>query len=87
MREVLQTFANRIEFKLQENDDKPHWNDLTFNLLHHMLNTSNNKLQLAVCSNDPAGVIKHSVNVAAYSMMLCDKAAALQLTKRTHNGT
>jgi len=74
MRKELAQFATRMEFTLQENDNKPHWSGSTQNYLHHALNRKNEKLQGAVCDNNHGQVIRHAVDLANYAMMLADNA-------------
>ena len=74
MRKQLEQFATRMEFTLQENDNKPHWTGCTQNYLHHALTRKNAKLLDAVCSNNHGQVIRHAVDVANYAMMLTDNA-------------
>lgn len=74
IRKELEEFSVRQEFVLQENDIKQHWSRCTQDYLNSKLQKSAHKLQNAVCSNDCGAVIKYSVDVANYCMMLADNA-------------
>lgn len=74
MRTELEQFALRMEHKLQENDNKPHWSGLTMNLLMHELTKKHARLLDAVCDNNHGQIIRHSADLANYAMMLADNA-------------
>lgn len=81
LRPEVADFAQRMEFVLQENDDKSHWSGETQNILNYNLEQARQKLHDAVCGNDHGLVIKYAVHVANYSMMLADNAANKQTRK------
>ena len=83
MRNELQLFAQRMEFVLQENDDKKPLSDCTQNYLEHKLRQHENKLQLAVCGNKHGVVMQEATHVAIYCMALSDNAKRLQTRAQT----
>jgi len=78
MRPEVIDFSQRMEFVLQENDDKSHWSEATQNYLQAKLEASQAKLHNAVCDNKHGEVVKQAVHVANYAMMLADNAVRLQ---------
>ena len=85
MRTELEAFAQKQEATLQENSNKPHWEDSSLHLILHDLERTVQKLHMAVCDNDFQAVCRGAVNVGNYAMMLHDNASKLIGQKRKKN--
>ena len=75
-RESVQWFAEQMEAKLGENDNKGGWDECQIDWLIHRLYQEAEELWREVRSNDKnyQNIISESADVANFAMMIADKA-------------
>ncbi|MFF2528553.1 hypothetical protein ACFVS2_06520 [Brevibacillus sp. NPDC058079] len=78
MREQVQWFAEQMESKLKENDHKGGWLECDYEYLIARLREESLELRVslesAITDEDILEVIRESVDVANFAMMIADKA-------------
>ena len=77
MRTAVKTHAQRMEFRLQENDSKQPWIEMTQNYLFMRATLTLERLKDAVCANNHGKVMEEGTNLSNYGMMLTDNATRL----------
>lgn len=72
VRDSVQWFAQIMESKLQENDDKGGWDGCDLQYLSMRLTQERKELASAIKSGDKEKIIKECADVANFCMMIAD---------------
>ena len=73
-RSEIAEHALRMEFVLQDNDDKSHWSGMSLHSLDEHLRKHTARMTDAVCKNDLNAIVRIATHISNYAMMLSDNS-------------
>ena len=77
MRDEVRQFAELMEKRLQDHDDRPGWKDASADYLRELMYHQTVKLDHAIEAEDPPLIAKYAADIANFAMMITDVNGAL----------